>query len=118
MARPKSVGEILEIRDIPAVAITRQGLFFYINEAFTHAYGWRTNDLIGQPVTKIMPENYRDAHNLGFSSFLNTEVATISGQPLNLAILYKDGTVNDAEHYILGEKIKNDWQFAATIELV
>lgn len=113
--RPRSVAEILALEDVPVVCIDEHGLFTLANKAFEKTYGWTEADLLNQPVTTIMPPAFRDAHTVGFSRYLATEQATLLGKPLPLAILYKDGHVAEAEHFILGEKKDNAWRFAATI---
>jgi PAS domain S-box-containing protein len=117
MGRPKTIKEILSIQDIPVVSINDHGVLTFVNKAFTETYGWEQADLLDKPVTTIMPPQFRDAHVVGFSRFLATEEAKITGMPLPLSILFKDGHVEEAEHYILGEKIKGKWLFAATIIL-
>lgn len=111
-----TVLQILENQEVPVVAIDEQGIFTYVNDVFEKTYGWKKADLIGNIITVIMPEHMRDAHNFGFSRFLTTETARILGKPLALPVRLKDGTICDAEHYILGEKdTKGSWRFAATI---
>ncbi len=57
----------------------------------------------------------RDAHNFGFSRFLTTEAPRILGKRLSLPTLCKNGEIKNAEHFIIGEKKDDRWQFAATI---
>lgn len=114
---PTTVDEILHVKTQPAIAADEQGLITYINEAFTQTYGWTKTDLLGKSLTEIMPPKFREAHHFGFSRFLATGVERVSGQPLPLAMLFKDGTVKDAEHFILADKPDNHWRFAATITL-
>lgn len=109
------VDDILKEEKIPSVAIDEQGIFFHVNAAFEKAYGWSSDDLLGKVITMIMPPHMRDAHNFGFSRFLTTEVSKIQGIPLPLPIQCKDGTIFDAEHFIVGEKKNGKWRFAATI---
>lgn len=115
MEYPKSVDEILKITDTPVVAADNLGLLVFINQAFTNSYGWTEEDLIGKPITKIMPESFRPLHVVGFSRFLTTGQSKVAGHPLPLAVLFKDGTVKDAEHFILADKKDGQWRFAATI---
>lgn len=115
MTSDKSVQEILEEKRLPAVAIDENGLFFHINSAFEEEYGWSKNDLIGKVITQIIPPHMRDAHNFGFSRFLTTEVSKIQGKHLPLPIICKNGTIKDADHFIVGEKMNGKWRFAATI---
>lgn len=112
---PASVDGILAIHDDPVIAANDLGLVTYINEAFTELYGWTADDLIGKELTVIMPEKFREAHQFGFSRFLTTEQPRIAGKPLPLEVVFKDGTVKLAEHFILADKKDGVWRFAATI---
>lgn len=113
--RPKTVAEILAKETEPVIAIDHDAVITFINPAFETAYGWRSQDLVGQVITAIMPAHMRDAHNFGFSRFLVTEAPRILNQPLQLPVQCKDGEVIDAEHFILGENKDGSWHFAATI---
>lgn len=110
-----TVTDILAEQKKPVIAIDNHGLITFINEAFRRQYGWTSDELVGQVVTRIMPPHMRDAHNSGFSRFLLSEEPRILNKHLYLPVYCKDGTVIDAEHYITGEKHGNDWRFAATI---
>lgn len=112
---PTTVNEILKETHKPVVAIDEDAVITYINAAFQKAYGWTSDELVGQAVTAIMPSHMRDAHNFGFSRFLVAEAPRILNQPLQLPVQCKDGSVMDAEHFILGEQQHNTWRFAATI---
>lgn len=115
--RPKTVEELLKITDQPVVAIDDHGQFTYINDVFTQAYGWTESDLLGKPVTMIMPPDMRPAHERGIGRFLETERIVVAGKPAVLPVLYKNGNIEDSEHFILGEKRQGIWRFAATIAL-
>mgnify|MGYP001585473992 CR=1 FL=1 len=117
MTYPKSVDEIMQTQDVPAIGANERGLIVYINDKFTEAYGWEKADLVNKSITTIMPAKFRKAHQFGFSRFLQTEKANVAGQPLPLALLFKDGHEEDAEHFILAEKKDGHWHFAATITL-
>jgi PAS domain S-box-containing protein len=107
--------DILQEQKIPAVAIYHNGIFFLVNKSFEKAYGWKKADLVGSVITKIMPQHMRDAHNFGFSRFLATESARILGKPLPLPVYCKDGSTEEAEHFILGKPVEGKWRFAALI---
>ena len=115
MTYEKTIDQILHEEKLPTVAIDEHGIFFHVNHAFEDAYGWKIDDLIGNIITIIMPPHMRDAHNFGFSRFLTTEVSKIQGKPLPLPVYCKDGSVIQAEHFIIGEKKNGRWRFAATI---
>lgn len=112
---PTTVAEIMNEKHRPIVAIDEEGIITAINHAFEQEYGWCSKDLVGKVITMIMPSQMRDAHNFGFSRFLVAEAPRILGKPLQLPVYCKDGTVVDAEHFIIGEKVNGKWRFAATI---
>lgn len=112
---PTTVSEIVAEAGKPVVVIDAEAVITYVNPAFQEAYGWTSKDLVGEVVTKIMPPHMRDAHNFGFSRFLVTESPRILNTPLQLPVYCKDGSVIDAEHFILGEQTDGTWRFAATI---
>ncbi len=104
-----TVAELLRRTDVPVVAGDRDGLVTSLNEPFREAYGWAPGDLVGRPLTTIIPPRFHDAHHLGFSRFLATGHPTILGQPLPLNVMTKDGREFPAEHYIVAEQVGGAW---------
>lgn len=115
MTRQISYQDISQEKKLPTVIIDHNSIFTMVNKAFQTAYGWSEKELLGKSVTEIIPTYLRDAHQIGFSRFMSTEQATLLGVKLPLEILYKDGTIKNAEHFIVGEKKDDEWFFAATI---
>lgn len=115
MTKPLTYDAIYAEEILPAIAIDHSSLITRINKAFETTYGWTKKDLLGKSITEIIPPYLRDAHQIGFSRFLTTEQPTLLGVTLPLEMLYKDGTIQPAEHYIVGEKKEARWRFAATI---
>lgn len=112
---PTTVDELLAVTTEPVVSINQEGLFVFINEAFEKQFGWSAKELLNKDVTQIMPPYMRDAHKVGISRFLTTEKTVLLGTKLPLAIQYKNGKVEDAEHFIIGDKKDGQWRFAAII---
>lgn len=110
-----SFQELMVEEKLPVVAINQTSFFTHINKAFEDEYGWSAKELMGKSITEIIPSYLREAHIIGFSRFITTEQPTLLGKHLPLKILYKDGTVRSAEHYIVGQKNHGSWQFAASI---
>lgn len=102
-------------KDIPVVIIDHKGFIIYVNTAFEALFGWKSEEMIGQIITKIIPEEMHDAHNLGFSRFVTTGEQRIMNQPLKLAAVNRRGEKFEAEHYIVAEEIDGQWQVGATI---
>ncbi len=116
MKYPATVDELMTRQDVPVVAIDQESIFTYINPIFTREYGWTSEDLLGKPVTEIMPAHMRSGHTVGFSRFLTTETSTLLGKPLPLKVRYKDGREELSVHFILADKKADRWVFAAIID--
>lgn len=56
----------------PLIFANSDGYITGISDAFREAYGWDAADLVGRPLTTIIPPRFHDAHHLGFARFLTT----------------------------------------------
>ncbi len=107
--------ELIAVTDKPVVASNINGVISMINAAFSKEYGWKEEELVGSPLTTIIPSALRDAHQLGFSAYISTGKASLLGQHLDLEIKNSDGSVSLADHYILGGELDGKKSFAAII---
>ncbi|KGP64389.1 hypothetical protein EP47_11480 [Legionella norrlandica] len=110
------ISEMIVQEDIPAITINEEGIITQINERFQKVYGWEKQNLIGNPLFIIIPEEFHTAHDIGFSRFLKTEKPTLLGKPLALSIRHATGGTLPAEHTIYGEKNEGKWIFGALIK--
>ncbi|MFU8884023.1 MAG: PAS domain S-box protein [Cyanobacteriota bacterium] len=105
----------MEASDRPFVLADSLGNVVRFNEAFRRIYGWRDEQLVGEPLGLILPDSFRMAHQFGFSRFQATEVSTILGHPLRLQTLCADGHAIVSEHFIVAERRDEGWVFGATL---
>ncbi len=101
---------------IPVVVADEQGFIMYVNKCFEKIFEWRSEEIIGQSLTVIIPKHLRDAHHLGFSRFLTTGISTLLNRPLKLNAVTKIGREFQAEHVIVAEASSGHWTFAASIK--
>jgi PAS domain S-box-containing protein len=74
------------------VAIDHQGLITEFNPAAERIFGYRVQDVRGQPLAEtIIPPGLRDRHRAAFARYLETEQPTILGRRLELTGLHADG---------------------------
>lgn len=85
----------------------------YANAACQKLLGWSGPDLVGMPLTTIMPQRMRAAHAAGFRRYIETGRGKIIGAPIRVPALHRDGTeidieltlsalrIEDAEHLIV-----------------
>lgn len=70
-----------------------RGRMMFANAGACSMFGWEAHELLGQPLTMLMPERYRQAHVEGFARFLATgESRVIGGGVIELEGLRRDGT--------------------------
>lgn len=110
-----SVDAIRKEKDVPVVCADHNGLITFVNKTFESVFGWRSSEIIGRPLTAIIPGKLHDAHHLGFSRFVTAGKPTILNRPLKLRAVAKDGREFDAEHFIEAELQAGRWAFAARI---
>src|SRR5215211_5869241 len=74
------------------VTITPDGIVRWFNRGAERIFGYRAEEVIGQPVTLLMPERYRDLCVAGLHSYLRTGEARVVGGTTELVGLRKDGS--------------------------
>jgi PAS domain S-box-containing protein len=105
----------LQEGDAPFVLADHNGNILAINRAFQEVYGWTEEQLLGQPVTLILPESFRMSHVLGFSRYQSTHKSHVLGHPLRLYTVCSDGRELISEHFIIAESGDDGWLFGATL---
>ena len=113
---PLDYDELIEMKDLPVVAIDQESFFTYANQMFEDTYGWHSQEVVGRSVTTIMPEHMRNMHIIGFARFLATEEPRLIGKPVPVKVLCKSGEIKDIELYILNKKTNQAWEFAAILK--
>jgi PAS domain S-box-containing protein len=110
-----TLGELRQERAFPVVVADERGVITYVNEPFERVFGWGAAEIVGRPLTRIIPPTLHDAHHLGFSRFIMTGTATLLNQPLALTAVTRQGKEFDAQHTIVAERQDGRWVFGAMI---
>src|ERR687898_1278561 len=74
------------------VTITPEGIVRWFNRGAERIFGHRSEEVIGQPVTLLMPERYRELCVGGLHRYLRTGEARVVGGTTELVGLRKDGS--------------------------
>jgi phosphoserine phosphatase RsbU/P len=88
------VAEALNDGIVVAAADNR---ILYANQAVQRLLGWRPEDLVGAPITVLVPERLRGAHLAGFARYFASGQARIVGQPARVPALSSDGSEHAVE---------------------
>ncbi len=73
------------------IAINEQGLVESFNPAAERIFGYMAEEVLGKPLTFLMPERYRDAHQRGLERARSTGESRIIGKMVEMHGLKKDG---------------------------
>src|SRR5918993_727639 len=88
------------------ITITSDGTIQWFNRGAERIFGHRAEEVVGQPVTLLMPERYRELCVAGLHRYLQTGEARVVGGTTELVGLRKDGSEFPIE-MSLGETQEN-----------
>ncbi|HEV8384160.1 MAG TPA: PAS domain S-box protein [Candidatus Acidoferrales bacterium] len=74
------------------ISADHQGQITYFNSAAERIFGYAATEVIGEPLTVLMPKRFHDGHRAGFARYLSTGKAHVVGKTVELAGRRKDGT--------------------------
>lgn len=78
-------------RDAIVVADER-GRIVAWNPAAEHIFGYDREEVLGAPLTCLIPERFRRAHREGLTRFLETGASRVMGRTLEVSALRRDGS--------------------------
>lgn len=73
------------------ISIDNTGRIISWNPGAEKSFGYAENEILGQPLTLLMPERYREAHNAGLKRVVETGEYRVIGKAIELEGLHKDG---------------------------
>ncbi len=73
------------------VVADQTGTITYWNHAATTMFGYAEQEILGQPLTKLMPARYREAHRQGLRRVLTSGEGRLLGRPVEMHGLRKTG---------------------------
>jgi len=82
---------VVETATDAVVTIDETGHILYHNPAMTRIFGYSASELIGQPLTILMPDYLRKIHQAGFQRYLKTGQRHLNWQGVELTALRKSG---------------------------
>ena len=91
------------------------GIIRYVNPGAERIFGHQERDIIGQPLTRLMPERFRLAHSEGIQRYLDSRKARVVGQTVELVGLSKDGREFPIELALASSDVDGDLFFTAIV---
>jgi len=83
---------VAETANDAVVTADSQGNIVYVNPAMERIFGCAAAEVLGQPLTQLMPERFHDAHREGLHRFLRGGEARVIGKTVELVAKRQDGS--------------------------
>jgi len=97
---------VVETATDAVVSVDQRSQIILVNPATTRIFGYQVSEMIGQPLTMLMPEFMRELHKAGFQRYLKTNHRNVDWQGVQLTGLRKSGEEFPIE-VSLGEVVRN-----------
>lgn len=106
---------VLDTAQDGIISITREGRITLFNRAAESIFGYRAAEVIGQPVTLLMPAPYRDEHDAYIERYERTGEAHAIGRIRDVQALHRNGTVFPVELSVSEARVGDDLLYSAVI---
>jgi PAS domain S-box-containing protein len=97
------------------VVADQQGYVTLFNRAAERTFGYSAAEMVGQSLTRIMPEEFRDRHGRGLLHYVATRQPRIVGRTLELRGRRKDGAEFPLELSLSAIDLGGEMQFLGAI---
>jgi PAS domain S-box-containing protein len=81
---------VVETASDAVVSIDESSTIVFVNPATSSIFGYDASELVGQPLTTLMPDYMRELHKAGFKRYLDTAERHINWQGTELIALRKN----------------------------
>jgi len=81
---------VVETANDAVVSIDESSTILFVNPATSSIFGYEASELIGQPLTTLMPDYMRELHEAGFKRYLDTGERHINWKGTELIALRKN----------------------------
>lgn len=97
------------------ITLDANGNISYWNRGAERIFGFSSDEIVGEPVYKIIPEKFRAKHEKGFKDWFNSENEGILKNSIELSGLRKDGSKISVEVSLSSWITKGQKYFTAII---
>src|SRR5206468_1899108 len=91
------------------------GKIYYFNKSAQEIFGYMPHEILGKPLTVLMPEKYHKLHQHGFERFLRTGKSDLLGRTVELSGKRKNGEEFPVELSLSQWKTNEDIHFTGMI---
>ena len=91
------------------------GAIRYFNPGAERIFGYSTQEMLGEPLIRLMPERFHKLHTEGLQRYLATREAKVIGQTVELVGLHKDGREFPIDLALASSEVEHDLLFTAIV---
>jgi PAS domain S-box-containing protein len=113
--RTAQFGSLAETAADAIVSANHEGMITYLNPAAERMFDYSGAEVVGKPLTILMPERFHDQHRAGLRRYLATEKARVVGRTVELVGQRKDGTDFPIELSLAAWRRAGEWSFTGII---
>lgn len=95
------------------IRIDENSQIIFVNQAAERVFGYKVEEMVGQPLTMIMPEHLRQMHEAGIKRYLKTGKRHIKWESIELPAQHQSGHIfpievsfgefhQNGKHYFIG----------------
>lgn len=97
------------------ITIDEAGIIHRVNPAATKIFGYAIDEMLGQNVSMLMPEPYRDEHDTYLKNYRQTGIARVVGSSREVEGCSKEGTLIPLELAVSRYEIHGQVYFTGTL---
>jgi PAS domain S-box-containing protein len=98
------------------IVIDSNGIIKNWNRSAEKIFGWNSKEVVGTSLAeKIIPQEYREAHEKGMARFLSTGYGRVLNQQLEMTALHRSGEQFPVEFSISATKVDQSYIFTGII---
>jgi PAS domain S-box-containing protein len=73
------------------VSADADGRITFLNDAASRLFGWPATELVGEPLTRLMPDRFHDEHRAGLRRYRETRESRLVGRTVELTGRRREG---------------------------
>lgn len=97
------------------VSADRDGIIRYFNPGAERIFGYDDDDVLGKPITILMPERFQRAHTEGMQRYLANREAKIVGNTVELVGRHRNGKEFPIELALASSQVDHELFFTAIV---
>jgi len=97
------------------VCSNAEGLITLWNPAAERMFGYKTSEILTQPITKLIPAEDQEKHQIAFKHFIATGTFKTSGNIVQVSGRRKDGSTLPIELSLSADQTEQGWSFTAVL---